>query len=600
MNKTACQHLSFTFYLIFVSLPLLCLYTKFLPPIETLYSAAYFVSIAGYYSGILFLANVILYPTRLRSYSSWIAPTIAWLWLIYLTIDIVTYNLYRFHVNILLIEMMFMDSEGVGVPGFLLAAATFAASALAALVYVINRLSRRTPQKLLTSMLYLRVILIPAAVANSAIHICATYGGHNEVTAMDPLFPLYFPVTSKYLGQKAADIFPSVFSPDSAEQTNSDSHNDRTVNYPIAPLSFEKPLYQPSILILVIESWQAETLRPDVMPNVCQFMKGATHFEKHLSGGSTTVPGLFSLLFGLHSSYYERFRSESRSHPSLLTESLHESGYRSSVFTSGNLDRFSLRSLFFSKVKDSNYHAVTDDRLLLEHYLTDLKKVDAQDKPRFDFLFFTSSHSPYRYPSDSAKFAPLPALEGGFAISNHTDPSPYKNDYLNSLHYTDKLLKQIFDELRAQQRLDHTTIIITGDHAEEFNENKLGYWGHGSNFTRWQTHTPLIFKMPGQSKSSSETRMTLHQDVSPTIMQSILGCKNPLNDYTNGVNLFELPEKRCSVLASYFAKAYLIDDHIVENLSGKTYSWFDMNSPSQKIDLRQIKLVMQEERMFLD
>jgi membrane-anchored protein YejM (alkaline phosphatase superfamily) len=93
--------------------------------------------------------------------------------------------------------------------------------------------------------------------------------------------------------------------------------------------------------------------------------------------------------------------------------------------------------------------------------------------------------------------------------------------------------------------------------------------------------------------------MTLHQDVVPTIMQSILGCRNPPNDYANGINLFKLPEKRCSVLASYFSKGYLIDDHIVENLSGKTYSWFDMNSPNPKIDLRQVKLVMQEERMFL-
>jgi hypothetical protein len=41
---------------------------------------------------------------------------------------------------------------------------------------------------------------------------------------------------------------------------------------------------------------------------------------------------------------------------------------------------------------------------------------------------------------------------------------------------------------------DNTIVIITADHGQEFNENKLNFWGHNGNFTKYQTQVPLIIK----------------------------------------------------------------------------------------------------------
>jgi membrane-anchored protein YejM (alkaline phosphatase superfamily) len=194
---------------------------------------------------------------------------------------------------------------------------------------------------------------------------------------------------------------------------------------------------------------------------------------------------------------------------------------------------------------------------------------------------------------------PLPVVEGGFAFNKSADAVPYKNDYYNSLHYSDALLKQILDKLQSQGRLENTWVVITGDHAEEFNENGLGYWGHGSNFTLWQTAVPLIVRSPGQKTGTVETRLSLHQDVVPTLMAEALGCTSPLEHYANGTSLYQLPQQRGTVLSSYFTKAYLVDGVVVEGLTGKKYSFSDMKQACKLGNIDSIKIVMEQERQFL-
>ncbi|MBM3972214.1 MAG: DUF3413 domain-containing protein [Planctomycetes bacterium] len=599
MKSTACCHMYFTFYIISASLVVIGLFAGSAPSVDTYLSKIYMLSVAGYFGGGLFVANWLLFPLCLSARSRWLPPLLAWVWLNYLVIDYATFNLYGFHVNWLLIEMMVTNPAGVGVPTFVLVAAGLVAMGLGALVCYLKRLSMRAPENSRLVCAVGVALIIPAITANSVIHIWANHYDREEITSIDSLFPLYYPVTSHKNGPKISALMPSVFPAKRGERMELSVENKGLVRYPAVPLVCKSESSKPSILVIVLESWQADSLRPEIMPNLCHFASAATRFERHLSGGSTTVPGLFSLLFGLHPSYYDKFKGTPVSNPSLFTETLHNQGYRLRVFTSSYLERFSLRSLFFSRVATEDYCYGKDDQWIVERFLSNISLEKGHSSPRFDFVFLTTSHSPYHYPLEYSRFVPLPGVEGGYALNKFADSRPYKNDYHNSLYYSDALLKQVFDKMESEGRMENTWIIVTGDHAEEFNENGLGYWGHGSNFTRWQTQTPLVVKSPGQSVGGVESRMSLHQDVVPTLMAEALGCSSPAEHYSNGANLFRLPESRGTVLSSYFSKAYLIDGVVIENSTGRKYAFDDMKDKRPLRDIQVIKEVMSQEARFL-
>jgi membrane-anchored protein YejM (alkaline phosphatase superfamily) len=91
--------------------------------------------------------------------------------------------------------------------------------------------------------------------------------------------------------------------------------------------------------------------------------------------------------------------------------------------------------------------------------------------------------------------------------------------------------------LRRADLDDKTIVIVTGDHGEEFNDSGLNYWGHNSNFSRYQTQVPLVVRWPGRPPEDHHG-MTSHLDVVPTIMGRVLGCSTPAEAYSNGFDLF--------------------------------------------------------------
>ena len=76
------------------------------------------------------------------------------------------------------------------------------------------------------------------------------------------------------------------------------------------------------------------------------------------------------------------------------------------------------------------------------------------------------------------------------ALNDNYDAEPFINLYKNSLHYIDGKVGEVLDSLTG--KLDNTIVIFTSDHGEEFNDSKLSYWGHNSNYSKYQTAVPLI------------------------------------------------------------------------------------------------------------
>lgn len=597
MKQRLTDHLKLTFYLCLLTAGAVALFLKDAPGADTLLPQVYQLSIAGYYGTLLIIVSLLLLPLSASRWTRWLLPVAAWVWLAYLAIDLAVFNLYRFHLDWLMIRMFLLDFRGMGIPVPVLAVAAIGALAVLGAVgwlYV----SRRSGAVRHWPWFAVGLLLMPAGfAANSVINIWAAYFTREEITGYRPYMPLYYPVEHSGSAQRISDRWPTIFPAKRGTASAAAARAEGILRYPLKTPVCTPNAHAPSILLIVLESWQADSLTPEIMPNLSAFARRTTRFDKHLSSGAVTVPGLFGLMYGLHPNYFELLKSSPERHPSLFTETLHQKGYQTRVFTSSNLDGFSMRQLFFAKVPEQNIVSHKSDEQVAEKYLSSLQR--PSDAPRFDFLFLTASHSPYLYPPAYAHFKPLPAVKGGYALDRQADAAPYKNDYHNSLFYLDALLGRVLTAAEKSGVLSNSWVVITGDHAEEFNENGLGYWGHGSNFTRWQTQTPLLLMSPGQFAGKRETRLSLHQDIVPTLMQEALGCADPAENYSSGSNLFHLPERRGTLLSSYMTQAYWFDDMVFDRTTNKQYDWRDMKQARTLTDPEAVKILMNEERRFL-
>ena len=127
---------------------------------------------------------------------------------------------------------------------------------------------------------------------------------------------------------------------------------------------------------------------------------------------------------------------------------------------------------------------------------------------------------------------------------------PFHNRYLNSVRYVDTLAGEAIEAARARGLLEDTVLLVTSDHGQEFNDQRLNYWGHNSNFSRFQTQVPLFIRWPGEAPSVQE-HATSHFDVAPTLLHRVLGCSNPPADFSVGRDLYDASARGVLTLASY-------------------------------------------------
>jgi membrane-anchored protein YejM (alkaline phosphatase superfamily) len=354
----------------------------------------------------------------------------------------------------------------------------------------------------------------------------------------EQLFPLYVPVHFERTAIRTFHLKPP---PESHA-----SGGESLLHYPISPLVIDPGAPRPDIIFIVVEGLRVDMLDPEVMPRISERASQWLRFDHHYSGGNATRFGIFSLLYGLHATYWDEFLNARRE--PLLFDVLRRRGYGFRVLTSSNVDYPEFRSTAFVKM----HEAISDrwpgprvdrDRLVADTFVSETKSRDQQ--PRFTFLFFDAPHGFYEFPPQFEKFTPVPR-DGNYVELAKRDPAasrPLFNRYRNALLYTDSQIGRVLEAIDASGRLQNSIVVITGDHGEEFGE--FGYFGHTSSFDRIQTRTPLLLHLPGRAAARFD-HVTSHIDIVPTILQ-FAGVRNAATDYSNGQSLFSTSRQHAFV-----------------------------------------------------
>ncbi len=502
-----------------------------------------------------------LWPRTARTLSI-SAVLLQGLWLCLLLVDAKVFTLYRFHLNAMVVNMVFggalQDQVALSWKTWLqvalLVAAVFAAEGL--LAWACWKLLPAVPRRRRVLQAWAAVALLMAGGQVATAYYDAR--GDRDVIAQWNYLPWAQPITAKSFMRRLGVV--------SQQQAGLPDPRHAQLQYPLHPLRCQNP-HRPNVLMVVLESLRQDVLTPQLMPNTSALAQDARVFDQHFSTGNATRYGLFGLLYGLPGGYWPSMLDEQRG--SQLFQVLGQQGYDLHLYGSAPLYSPEFDRTAFADVRDQLHQGPSAlksdgrDRAIISALQQDIRASQAAQRPWFGFVFLDSTHAPYHMPDGYPPVAtPMAADIDFLEFGPEHDPTPELNRYRTAVHYADSLIGSLLDDLRAQGLAEDTIVLVTGDHAEEFNDLKLNYWGHNGNFSDYQLQVPFVLHWPGRA-AGHDARTSSHEDWVPTLMRHALGCENALTDYSTGQDLLAEPQgPRALVVESWSQRAIRHGDAI--------------------------------------
>jgi membrane-anchored protein YejM (alkaline phosphatase superfamily) len=453
-----------------------------------------------------------------------------------LVADTFIYQQYRFHINAMVMELFIAGgSEIISFPlAMWLMIIGLVIVLVVAQMLVVKGLTRYIAHSHKTHKAL--IYLIPLCILSShMIHIWGDATFNREITKQSKLLPLAYPATAKSLMAKYGFIDIEAHKTQSLLKHKKSKGN---LHYPLAEIKSLAKEQKLNIVMIVIDSWRADMMSKAITPNIFAFKDQSLQYLKHYSGSNNTRHGMFSLMYGIPGTYWDNVLKEQKK--PVLIDTLIKQGYQTHIFASAKLAMPEFDQTLFADVPNLRTHSTGEqpwqrDGNLTKDYLQ-WAKSNTILEPTFSLLFFDAAHG-FSIPDDYQKtFTPSLEKVNFIALNDDYDVIPFLNLYKNSLHYIDSKVGEVLKSLEG--KLENTVVIITGDHGQEFNDSKLGYWGHNGNYSKYQTAVPLIIHWPNKTPTTIDYQ-TNHLSIVPTLMTEALGVTNKVNDYSSGISLFE-------------------------------------------------------------
>lgn len=228
------------------------------------------------------------------------------------------------------------------------------------------------------------------------------------------------------------------------------------------------PVVPPNFIVIQLETfrgWDVGYLRPDrpftptpVLDSLAR-APGSAAWLRSLSFGPETVNGLFSSQCSVKPHQHESPTAMFTETPfHCLPQVLRAHGWRTEYLTGVDPDwdfqTFWLRQWFDSL--EVPHHSEDPDRQVFRRAAERLRTLGARGQPFYLMVVSFTNHVPFR--------SREPALD----LVHSTRPD---SAIWNTMRYTDAVLGEFLAGIRDQPWSDHTILVITGDHGENFGEH---------------------------------------------------------------------------------------------------------------------------------
>jgi arylsulfatase A-like enzyme len=157
---------------------------------------------------------------------------------------------------------------------------------------------------------------------------------------------------------------------------------------------------------------------------------------------------------------------------------------------------------------------------------TELMERNGNSHPTFIWSHIYPPHDPYWVPpAYRNRFAPSTITSYKYMVPEREKQGPgvsveqLRASYDEMIAYSDHCLGEFLDWLDRTGRLDGAIVIVSADHGEFFDHNRLS---HGSpDLYNGVVHVPLLIHLPGQKQGERIEQVAQQADLLPTILDLI-------------------------------------------------------------------------------
>ena len=397
----------------------------------------------------------------------------------------------------------------------------------------------------------------------SATHLIYAWADaylYRPITMQRSNFPLSYPMTARSFLEKHGFLDKAEYAQRLAQEGRLDA---LAIDYPKNPLVFAEQQENTNILLITLSGLRHDVIDAGKMPNLAQFAENSTQFINHYSSGNNNNTGLVGLFYGLNGSYTDSLLSNKT--PSVLVERLTQQQYLQGVFSSKKMDAGILRRVIYPKTK---LVAENGNQAAIRSFTRWLDTAKTQNKPFWGYL------------------------------SLNIEPNLTQEKYEQQLADLDASLGQLLPQLD----LPNTLVIITAEHGYTF--KKLSEKEETNYFSRDEVQVPMIVHWNGLP-IGKVFKLTSHVDLVPALMKHIFKVKNPIADYAQGRDLFDLTSSADWVLVSNYRWSVIVQPdgtqyHIDNRGNYEKYDRTYQKMSSERPPLGLFLEAFSQERSFLE
>ena len=392
-------------------------------------------------------------------------------------------------------------------------------------------------------------------------HIWADATYQNSITTFTRYLPMYRPIHAKRDLAKMGWID----SDDLRQIRTSDRRSLSELNYPTQELICDVDQNESlNVLLVVIDALRPDIISAEITPNLYAFKKENSSFNNHYTGGTSSRMGMFSIFYGIPTTYWRIFHDNLE--PAPLIRQLQSDNYRIKAISSsglgspGLLDRTALATVEDINLKSLESSEKESNRSVTRQWMKHLNSNSSQKQSFFTFLHFDP-------PIDDVDELINMSVPKKFNNAGDKSHQEEVSKYIASVQFVDNQIGIVLDNFSARGLDEDTILIITSDHGYELNDYNTGYYGHSSNYSPAQMRVPLFIKWPGKQSTVTD-HLTSHNDLPPTIINSVLGCKNSSLDFSSGHSLFDKKPWQFIVAGSYDSFAIISPEKTITSFGG--------------------------------
>ena len=277
------------------------------------------------------------------------------LWQIFLLTDTSIFNIFKFHINSMVLNLVFTEGafDSVHLGFFTILFTILLILTIFILEFylirtIFNKIKKQNNPSVFTKS-YKRFIFIFCIVfillADKLSFAFADLYGNTQIVRYSKTFPLYQSFTIKKIAVKFFGF-------------NVDAHNkikitksESALNYPLEPLQFLQNGKKLNFVWIVIDAFRNDMLSDSITPNIREFANRSQWFVNHCSGGNATRFGIFSMFYGIYGSYWHQFLGEQT--PPVLIGELKKQNYEFLILASTKLTFPEFRKTCFVSIPES-------------------------------------------------------------------------------------------------------------------------------------------------------------------------------------------------------------------------------------------------------